>query len=651
MVQKRRNIKREVQSIRPNNQKHDKFNIYIMIISLLTSWLSLTNILLITKYDILPVKFLIPVIIFFTLVPGLLIYFMIRKKTKIKIKKILSVICILLSIVFVVLLCYLNRTFKFLSNLGSTGYMRENYSVIVLKDSNYKDIMELKDKRIGYYTNETSNIEKALFKLNEKVVVSKIFQNDYTRLVESLYNQENDAIVIEESYRGIIEETDVDFSSKTRVLYTIEVDLKTEDVTKNVNVTKDSFNIYISGIDTYGSISSVSRSDVNIIATVNPKTHQILLTTIPRDYYVQLDGTTGYKDKLTHAGIYGVEKSVKTLENLLNIEINYYIKVNFSSLEKLVEALGGVDVYSEYTFTGTAGSSFVKGYNRVNGKQALEFARTRKTVVGGDRTRGQNQQALIQAIINKACSKEIITKYTSILNSLENNFQTNMNIDKMTDLIKKQIDEMKPWTITSISLDGSNGSEYTHSYQHQKLYVMIPDESTIENAKQKISQVENGETLESSYIENNSGVNIPTVNKPSPDVKKEEVKTEQKEEKPTDKEDVKTDKKEEIKTEEKEEVKEEKPTDKEDLKQENKEENSSEDKSDEKEENPTDKEEVKTEEKEENIEEKEEIKTEEKEEVKTEEKEEIKTEEKEEVKPTDKEENTEENTNNDEKIQ
>lgn len=518
--------------------KIKKFNIYITIVTLLMSWLAITNFLLICKYDILPIKFLIPVTIALLGIPVTLIFFMFRKKTKIKFKGILSGISIFLSILFIIILIYLNKTFSFLNKLSDTGYKTENYSVIVLKDSNYNKIEDINNKTISYYKNETSNIEQALTKLDETIDFTKKSEEDYTKLVESLYNNQTEAIVIEESYRGIIEETDETFSDKTKTIYTIEIETETIDITKNVNVNKETFNIYISGIDTYGKISSVSRSDVNIIATVNPKTHQILLTTIPRDYYVQLDGTTGYKDKLTHAGIYGVEKSIKTLENLLDIEINYYIKVNFSSLEKLIDALGGVDVYSEYTFTGTAGSSFKKGYNRVNGVQALEFARTRKTVSGGDRTRGKNQQALIQAMISKACSKEIITKYTSILNSLEGSFQTNMSTDKMTDIIKKQIDEMKPWNVTSVSLDGAGSSEFTHSYNHQKLYVMIPDETTIENAKNLIEKVSNDEILEGSYNIDKTSVNDPIKEKPKP----EEVKEE-----PTNNELTETPKKEEIK--------------------------------------------------------------------------------------------------------
>lgn len=501
-------MKKGKQTINKNQNK--KFNLYLKINSLILAWMVITTILIIAKYDILPIKYLAPIICGMILISTLLIFLMNKRTIKKKIKLVTSIISIFFILIFTVILFYLNKTFNFLNNLGSDGYIIENYSVVVLNNNIYNDINDIQNKQLGYYKNETSHIEEALEQLKEVVDTTNIETNNYDEMIEKLYNQEIESIIIEESYRDIIEETRETFSDDTKVIYQIEVKIEIENIAKNVDVKNETFNIYISGIDTYGNISSVSRSDVNIIATINPTTHQILLTTIPRDYYVQLDGTTGYKDKLTHAGIYGIDKSIKTLEKLLDIDINYYVKVNFSSVEKIIEVLGGVDVYSEYTFTGTSGTYFKTGYNHVNGGQALEFARTRKTIAGGDRTRGKNQQALIQAILNKAMSKEIITKYTSILSSLEGTFQTNMPTEKMTEIIKNQINEMSSWNVTSISLDGANGSEYTYSYPSQKLYVMIPYEETIENAKNKIAAVANGEILESSYIENTGSVNTPT---------------------------------------------------------------------------------------------------------------------------------------------
>ena len=229
-------------------------------------------------------------------------------------------------------------------------------------------------------------------------------------------------------------------------------------------------------MDEYGSISSISRSDVNIVVTVNPKTRQILLTSIPRDYYVQLHNTTGYKDKLTHAGLYGIESSVNTIEDLLDTEINYYIKVNFTSLVKIIDGMGGVEVYSEYDFTSRDNFHYSKGYNKVNGEEALSFARERKAFSAGDNQRGKNQQALLEAMIRKCTNTSIIYKYNSLLNSINGSFMTNMSSKRITSLVKMQLSDMKPWTITSNNLTGSDGSAYTYSYSTQKLYVMLPNE-------------------------------------------------------------------------------------------------------------------------------------------------------------------------------
>ena len=217
----------------------------------------------------------------------------------------------------------------------------------------------------------------------------------------------------------MINESIENFENDVRILDTISIKIESNVKVKDADVTKESFNIYISGNDIYGNILSVSRSDVNIIATVNPNTHKILLTTVPRDFYVQLHGTSGYRDKLTHAGVYGIDMSVSTMEDLLDLDINYYMRVNFTSLMKLVDAIGGVDVESDYSFRAASGESFVKGINHMNGKQALAFSRERKAFSDGDRQRGKNQQKVIIAILNKTLSSTtLITSYTDILDFL-----------------------------------------------------------------------------------------------------------------------------------------------------------------------------------------------------------------------------------------
>ena len=228
-----------------------------------------------------------------------------------------------------------------------------------------------------------------------------------------------------------------------------------------------------------------------MVVTVNPNTNKILLTSIPRDYYVQLHGTTGLKDKLTHAGIYGVNMSVQTLEDLLEVDINYYVRVNFTTLIELVDALGGIDVYSDYSFISYHGNyPFKKGMNHMNGHQALCYVRERYAFKDGDRQRVKNQQAIISTIIEKVTgSSTIITKYSSILNTFGKSFQTNMGSDKIYSLVNLQLDKMPSWTIENISLNGFDKKALTYSYTGGELYVMEPDMETVHEARNKIDSI------------------------------------------------------------------------------------------------------------------------------------------------------------------
>lgn len=447
--------------------------------------------------DLLPLKYL-AIILGFVFGYNLIVFLLFRiKNLKKKIKKVLSVFSVVLIFIFAIGGFYISKTLGILLNNGETKYKLEHYSVIVLKDSDYKKLNDLKGLDVGYYKN-TVGAKKANKKLKSETDINLV---DYTAsdvLSNDLLEGKVEAIVVEDSIKNIIQEENSSFKDVTRIIYTFTIKVKVTSTAKDVNVTKTPFAIYISGIDTYGEISSVSRSDVNMVMVVNPKTKQVLLVSIPRDYYVQLHGTTGVKDKLTHAGIYGTEMSIQTIEDLLQLEINYYIKVNFTSIEDIIDALGGVSVYSEYDFISYSGYSFKTGYNTANGKQALDFVRTRKAFATGDRQRGKNQQALIEAMLRKATSKAIITKYSSLLSSINGKYQTNMSMKKITSLVKMQLNDMSPWNVTSINLSGYDSRNYTYTY-YQMLYVMEPDEESVKEAVDAIDKVIEGEVLESSY--------------------------------------------------------------------------------------------------------------------------------------------------------
>ena len=474
-----------------HKKKKKKLNKLFLIINYL---LSIVVLLMVSILNILPFKYLIVAFIL-VIVFNLIISICLLKKKKIG---------YLLSIVFIIIsgfvIYYLSTTYNFLSYFNKDNYKTETFLVLALKDSDYSKLDDLDGLDIGYVKNEITSINKALDKINKKIDIENIEYDNYHLVFDDIIDKKLTSGLIEESNYNMILEENPNYEDLFKIIDKIKIITKIDNRDGNVNVTEDTFNILISGIDTAGDISNVGRSDVNIILTVNPKTKQILMTSIPRDYYVQLYNTTGYKDKLTHAGIYGIDMSINTIEELLDININYYFRVNFTTLENIIDAIGGVDVYSEYSFVSYIGSyQFYKGYNHMNGNQALGFARERKTLPEGDISRAKNQQAVIDGIIRKLTSFSSITKYSNVINSLKDTFQTNMTDNDITSLIKMQLNDNASWNITSNVLSGTGASEYTYSYKGQKLYVMIPDDSSVNDAIDLINQVVSGQMLDGSY--------------------------------------------------------------------------------------------------------------------------------------------------------
>ncbi len=439
--------------------------------------------------DILPGEYFLVLCILLILFAAIFSSLILAKRG-VKKRAIGTVLSILYIILLVLIIIYELNTIGFLKKLGFPNYKTENYSVLVLENSNIEELKNLDKKTIGSLEFNSEGLKKAKKHIEKDISPEFITNDNITELKETFLANEVEGMLIENSILTLINESDPKFNKEYKVIDEFSIDIQTEDTAEEVDITQQAFNVYISGIDTYGLVSSVSRSDVNMVITVNPKTHKILITSIPRDYYVTL-ASKNAKDKLTHAGIYGIEESVATIENLLDIEINYNVKVNFSSVIDIVDALGGVNVYSKYSFTSQDGYAFTKGYNFVDGKKALSFVRERKSFNGGDRVRVENQAAMIEAIINKAISPSIITKYTSLLNALSGSFMTNLETNDITEFIKMQIDKMPSWEIENISLNGTDALDYTYSYGGTKLYVMYPDNETVINATTKINEVLN----------------------------------------------------------------------------------------------------------------------------------------------------------------
>lgn len=415
------------------------------------------------------------------------VFGLLKFKSKI-IKTFLYLISLIIILISSIGIYYLNSTINFIDNLGNTKESYDYYYVIVLKESKYTKLGDLNNNVIGKSENLNNEV---IDKININYETKNYGSNN--ELINALYDKTIDAIVISDIGEYLIEEEDKDFTKKVRVVETIKIPKEEKQEETNTKELEEPFILYISGIDTNGSISRVSRSDVNIVVTVNPKTHQVLLTNIPRDYYVQLHGTYGVKDKLTHAGIYGVDMSVQTIEDLLGVNIDYYARVNFDTVVNLVNQIGGITIYSDQNLKFC---NIKEGYNDVDGECALRFARERKSYATGDRHRGENQEEVIKAIINKVqTSSSLLTKYNKILGNLQNNFETNASNEVVKSFIKMQLKDMPTWNVGTINLDGTGASNYTYSGGSSLLYVMVPDEQTINAAKTAIDGIISGKTL------------------------------------------------------------------------------------------------------------------------------------------------------------
>lgn len=383
---------------------------------------------------------------------------------------------------------YLNKTNSFFDKIHTKTEI-EAYKVVVLSSLN-TSVNDLKE--IGVLKSSDDGYKKAVEEIEEKVAKTLTF-DDVSSLTSALLMEKIPAILIDNATDTVLRENDTGYASSTKSIYDYEITVKTNVKENNIDITKNTFSVYISGVDTYNKIATKTRSDVNIVLTVNPVTKKIVMSHIPRDYYVPLAGKNG-KDKLTHASLYGIDTAIATLENFTGVKIDYYVRLNFTSLIKIVDLLGGIDVNSKYAFeTGIYDSTmkktykFKKGLNHLNGDAALSFVRERHSFADGDITRGENQMIVLEALIKKAMSPKIITNYTKFLDVLDDAMITNMTKKEITDFIKKEISKPSSYNIETINLNGTSALDYTFSYPMSKLYVMVPDEQLLNDYKEKVS--------------------------------------------------------------------------------------------------------------------------------------------------------------------
>ena len=403
---------------------------------------------------------------------------------------------------------YINKTRSAISNISGETTEVTQMAVYVKSDDAADSVEATAGYTYGILSSlDRENTDGAVAHLNSQFG-TEVQTKEYaglTELADGILNGEVNAMLLNSGYLSVYEDMDgyTDFSTKIKEVGTVDVESTIQSAEESAPIEPITtanggkvYTIYLSGIDTRGEMTAKSRSDVNIIATVNTDTHEILLVSTPRDYFVPLSISGGVPDKLTHAGIYGIDVCMDTLGMLYDIDINYYFRINFGGFVKVIDALGGITVNSDYDFDSKniLGYHFNKGENYVNGEQALIFARERYAFQEGDRQRGKNQMEVIRGVVKKALSPEILTSYSSILSSLDGCFGTNITYEEIAQILQQQLTNGGDWTIVSYSVNGTGATEKPYSMS-QKAYVMVPDYNTVDKAKSLMEKVRNGEVV------------------------------------------------------------------------------------------------------------------------------------------------------------
>ena len=481
----------------------------------------------ILKFDALPGKY--EVLLVAALIVGLILV------VGLQFFKIANIIGDIIAILIIGVLIYayvaVSKVDKVLEEgLKPSETVQLAMNVMVKNDSPVNSIDDLLRKKFGISTDviNVENNREAIKIINssKNSNVEVVEYEDNFALSNALLKGEIDCIILNgayiqtlnEAYDALEPEDDgylgtndngrrIEFEEMIRSVLSVSISKeavstggfgKPDDNRELIDTAVTPFIIYVSGIDVSGPISTVSRSDVNVLVAVNPVTKQIAMITTPRDSYVEIPGITdeNRRDKLTHAGAMGVQHSIETLEKLYGIDIDYYVRVNFSSVVDIVDLLGGVSIYSAYDFTERFSKHhFVQGYNHnIDGKTALYFARERYTLPGGDYSRGRNHIELIKGILNKAMSPAILTNYAELLSAAEKNIETNMTKEEIVNLIKMQLADNQKWNFSSLAAEDGGGQKlkYVKTYSGSRLYVSILTQESVEACADLIELVLNG---------------------------------------------------------------------------------------------------------------------------------------------------------------
>lgn len=514
-------------SKKKKNKNPNRKSPLIRVISIISILLAIALIIKVIKIDILPLNFEITIlgaVLLLTLI--LFIFYNFTSHSKIA-RVFGGFMIIVVTLSYGLGYFYLYKTAGMLSTISTSSSgsgtklgslsdeMTNNVSVIVMKSSNYNSLKDLSGKKIGTTSKlDAKSTEKCLTDIKKSIDFDQEDYPNYNQEMTDLYDGRIDGVILDESSRGIVYEQFLNISQVTKVVHTTSYKAPREhaivDSKHPVDVTKDPFTIYFSGNDSFGDIQETSRTDSNMLVTVNPKTHRILMTSIPRDYYVPVacaedaaDGCPdGQKDKLTHTGLYGVQTTINTIEDFMDVDINYYVRVNFSSLTNIVDAIGGVDVtvgkglavdqfYTDDTIGGV-----VEGENHLDGQKALAYARERYAYEDGDLQRVKNQQQVLKAIIKKVKSPSMLLKYASLIDAIGSAIETNMPSSSITNFVKFQLASNSSWKFESYPMVGDTGMEFSPSLG-DTVSVTYQDRGSIETAHDKIEAILNGENASS----------------------------------------------------------------------------------------------------------------------------------------------------------
>lgn len=514
-------------SKKEKNKNPNRKSPLIRVISIISILLAIALIIKVIKIDILPLNFEITIlgaVLLLTLI--LFIFYNFTSHSKIA-RVFGGFMIIVVTLSYGLGYFYLYKTAGMLSTISTSSSgsgtklgslsdeMTNNVSVIVMKSSNYNSLKDLSGKKIGTTSElDAKSTEKCLTDIKKSIDFDQEDYPNYNQEMTDLYDGRIDGVILDESSRGIVYEQFLNISQVTKVVHTTSYKAPREhaivDSKHPVDVTKDPFTIYFSGNDSFGDIQETSRTDSNMLVTVNPKTHRILMTSIPRDYYVPVacaedaaDGCPdGQKDKLTHTGLYGVQTTINTIEDFMDVDINYYVRVNFSSLTNIVDAIGGVDVtvgkglaidqfYTDDTIGGV-----VEGENHLDGQKALAYARERYAYEDGDLQRVKNQQQVLKGIIKKVKSPSMLLKYASLIDAIGSAIETNMPSSSITNFVKFQLASNSSWKFESYPMVGDTGMEFSPSLG-DTASVTYQDRGSIETAHDKIEAILNGENASS----------------------------------------------------------------------------------------------------------------------------------------------------------